>query len=71
MTEDFPGQFKEVPWGEGDVDFLGCFKTLKRLNYNGTFMIEMWSETADDPAEEIRKAKAYVLPYMREAGYHV
>ncbi|AMB92476.1 L-ribulose-5-phosphate 3-epimerase [Aerococcus christensenii] len=71
VTEDFPGQFKEVPWGEGDVDFLGCFKTLKRLNYNGTFMIEMWSETADDPAEEIRKAKAYVLPYMREAGYHV
>ena len=31
VTPDFPGQFKCVPWGEGDVDFLGCLKT-RQLN---------------------------------------
>lgn len=71
VTENFPGKFKEVRFGAGDVDFLGCFKTLKRLNYNGTFMIEMWSETSEHPEEEIQKAKDYVLPFMREAGFHV
>lgn len=71
VTKDYPGKFKEVPFGEGNVDFLGCFKTLKRLNYNGTFMIEMWSETSDEPEKEIEKAKSYILPLMREAGYDV
>ncbi|KAA9219201.1 MULTISPECIES: L-ribulose-5-phosphate 3-epimerase [Aerococcus] len=71
VTDDYPGKFKEVPFGEGDVDFLGCFKTLKQLDYHGTFMIEMWSETSDDPAEEIKKAKDYVLPIMKEAGFNV
>lgn len=69
VTEDFPGKFKEVPWGEGDVDFLGVLKTLKRLEYEGSFLIEMWSETSDDPVSEIEKAKEFVLPLLKEAGY--
>lgn len=69
VTEDFPGKFKEVPWGEGDVDFLGVLKTLKRLDYGGSFLIEMWSETSDDPLREIEKAKAFILPILKEAGY--
>lgn len=71
VTDTYSGKFKEVPFGEGDVDFLGCFRTLKRLNYNGTFMIEMWSEKSDSPKKEILKAKEYILPFMREAGYDV
>lgn len=69
VTDTFKGKFKNVPFGEGQVDFLGCFKTLKRLGYNGTFMLEMWSETSDDPEAEIKKALAYTLPIFKEAGY--
>lgn len=69
VSDDFPGKFKEVPWGEGDVDFLGTLKTLKRLGYEGTFLIEMWSETSDDPATEIEQAKEFILPILKEAGY--
>lgn len=69
VTDTFKGKFKNVPFGEGQVDFLGCFKTLKRLGYNGTFMLEMWSETSDDPEAEINKALAYTLPIFKEAGY--
>lgn len=69
VTPDFPGQFKCVPWGEGDVDFLGCLKTLKRLGYEGTFLFEMWSETDDQPAERIKEAQAFLKPIFEEAGY--
>lgn len=69
VSDDFPGKFKEVPWGEGDVDFLGTLKTLKRLGYAGTFLIEMWSETSDNPKEEIQAAKEFILPILKEAGY--
>lgn len=69
VTADYPGKFKEVPWGEGDVDFLGALKTLKRIGYEGTFLLEMWSETEDNPSEAIEKAKEFILPIMKEAGY--
>ncbi|WP_207940423.1 L-ribulose-5-phosphate 3-epimerase [Enterococcus sp. DIV2402] len=69
VTKDFPGKFKEVPFGEGCVDFDGCLRTLKRLNYNGSFVIEMWSESSERPAEEIEKAKAFLIPKLKEVGY--
>ncbi|HGG2650849.1 TPA: L-ribulose-5-phosphate 3-epimerase, partial [Yersinia enterocolitica] len=39
VTADCPGQFRDVPFGEGCVDFVNLFKTLRRLNYRGTFLI--------------------------------
>lgn len=69
VTEDFPGKFKEVPWGEGDVNFLAAFKTLKRLGYEGAFMIEMWSETQANPQQAITEAKDFIYPILKEAGY--
>ena len=44
-----PGVFKNVPFGEGVVDFERCFETLKQSGYCGPYLIEMWSETAEDP----------------------
>lgn len=69
VTENSRGKFKEVSFGEGCVDFTGCLKTLKRLNYNGPFVIEMWCENSEQPAAEIVTAKQFLLPRLREAGY--
>ncbi len=71
ITENSSGKFKGVPFGEGCVDFLGCLKTLERLNYHGPFLIEMWSETSEQPEKEIEKAKNYLMPFLKEAGYNV
>jgi len=69
VTADFSGKFKGVPFGDGCVDFDGCLKLLKRLNYNGPFVIELWSETSDDPKAEIEAAKRFLLPKLKEANY--
>lgn len=69
VTEQFPGKFKGVPFGTGCVDFKGCLKTLKRLDYSGPFLIEMWSETSNTPEQDIVTAKKFLLPYLKEAGY--
>lgn len=69
VTDDFPGKFKEVPFGTGCVDFEGTLKTLGRLDYAGPFLIEMWSETSENPEIEIKQAKDFLLPYLKEAGY--
>lgn len=60
VHDDFPGKFKNVPFGAGTVDFVGCLRTLKSLGYNGPYMIEMWSETSSDPVKEIKVAKRFI-----------
>ena len=71
VTHDSKGQFRDVPFGQGCVDFLGLLKTLKRLEYDGTFLIEMWSETSPDFKKEIETAKNYLYPKLKEAGYAI
>ncbi|WP_291259144.1 L-ribulose-5-phosphate 3-epimerase [Fusobacterium sp.] len=69
VTPDFPGKFKDVPFGEGCVDFIELFKVLKELNYTGPLLIEMWTEKSENPLEEIRKAKDWIEDKMKKGGY--
>ena len=62
------GEFKNVAFGEGVVDFERCFNTLLKSGYCGPYLIEMWSETAADPLQEVRAAKAWVTERMARAG---
>ncbi|NQT59103.1 MAG: L-ribulose-5-phosphate 3-epimerase [Bacteroidetes bacterium] len=71
VTEEFPGQFREVPFGSGCVDFKSAFQTLHKLHYTGPFLIEMWTEKADDPIHEITYAKNWIIERMREGNYIV
>jgi hexulose-6-phosphate isomerase len=66
---DSPGAFRDVPFGEGTVDFVHCFKVLHDLSYAGPFMIEMWTEKAADPLKEIALARQWVGERLRQGGY--
>lgn len=69
VAPGFPGAFRDVPFGTGGVDFVRCFGTLHRLGYAGPFLVEMWTETADDPLREIRQARAWVTERLAAGGY--
>lgn len=69
VTSTYKGKFKNVPFGAGCVDFVGCLKTLKRLNYEGSFLIEMWSETETNPVLYIEEAKKFIERQFKEAHY--
>ncbi|WP_318764732.1 L-ribulose-5-phosphate 3-epimerase [Lactiplantibacillus carotarum] len=60
VTDSFPGKFKNVPFGTGTVDFVGTLRMLKALGYRGPYMIEMWSENSNNPADEIKVAKEFI-----------
>ncbi len=68
VTPSFPGQFRDVPFGEGCVDFVGVFRLLQELNYRGTFLIEMWTEKAADPVAELLAARQWIEARMKDAG---
>ena len=71
VTPDFPGQFRDVPFGTGCVDFVACFRTLAELRYRGPFLIEMWTEKAAEPVVEIAQARRWLLERMRLGGLPV
>ncbi len=76
VKETKPGIFKEVPFGEGQVDFTGIFKKLKELGYPGMFLIEMWADNSkkysvDEAAKSIKDALEFVKDKMRKAEMEV
>ena len=71
VTGTFGGQFKEVPFGEGCVDFVEFFRIMANLDYSGPFVIEMWTEKAPDPVGEITHARQWILDKMTEGGFSI
>ena len=69
VTATSPGQFRDVPFGAGCVDFVALFRVLKELNYRGHFLIEMWTEKAEEPVAEIIAARRWIEARMKEAEF--
>lgn len=73
VKETKPGVFRDLDFGEGAVDFLGIFKALHALDYQGMFLLEMWADntrpqTVQEAADKIASARAFVTDKMKQAG---
>lgn len=71
VTESSKGQFRDVPFGQGCVKWEEAFDILKETNYNGPFLIEMWSEnceTVEETRAAIQEAQAFLYPLIKKAG---
>ena len=51
--------YREMPLGEGDVDFTAYLKALEEVGYRGFLTIER--EVGEDPARDINTAKEHLL----------
>lgn len=71
VTETSKGQFRDVPFGQGCVNWEVLFDVLKKTNYKGPFLIEMWSEnceTVEETRAAIKEAQAFLYPLIEKAG---
>lgn len=71
VTETSSGQFRDVPFGTGCVDWEHVFMVLKESHYNGPFLIEMWSENCESVQETrqaIKNVQDFLYPLIKEAG---
>ncbi|MBP2643654.1 MAG: hexulose-6-phosphate isomerase [Firmicutes bacterium] len=67
VREDQVGQFRDMIFGAGDVDFPGIFSKLRKLRYRGPMVIEMWGDNLPDPIKEIKRTRSYVLEEWEKA----
>ncbi|MNM95327.1 Xylose isomerase-like TIM barrel [compost metagenome] len=56
--------FKEVPLGQGQVDFPAYFAALERIGYTGYLTIER--EVGANPEEDIRQAVAFIKSFKEQ-----
>ncbi len=62
------GQFRDVPFGEGCVDFAHAFAVLNVLGYRGPYLLEMWAREDGQDKQRIAQAKAWIEQQMNEGG---
>lgn len=63
--------FRRIDFGQGTVNFSQAFKDLHEINYQGPFVIEMWSDHAADSKGKIIRAREWVEARLQQAGYTV
>lgn len=63
------GQFRDVPFGSGCVDFAHTFSVLNRLNYQGPFLLEMWARNDGQDTQHITQAKRWIEQQMQAGGF--
>ncbi len=68
VSGDYAGQFRDLTIGEGEVDFLSIFKTLKRMDYTAPLVIEMWAKD-DKWQENIITAKKRLQAIAKQADF--
>lgn len=73
VKETKQGIFKEVPFGEGEVNFVEIFSKLNELDYKGMFLVEMWADNSkycsfEEATEHISQAYQFVKEKMLQAG---
>ena len=66
-TGDSPGQFRDVPFGTGCVDFPGLFTVLKTQGYTGHFLVEMWNRRGQADLQGVREAREWFVQLLRTA----
>lgn len=69
VRENFAGQFRDVPFGEGEVNFISIFRKLNELCYRGPFVLEMWGDKLENPLAEISRSRQFVLEKLAKGGY--
>lgn len=68
VNGNYAGQFRDLTIGEGEVDFLSIFKTLKRMDYTAPLVIEMWAKD-DKWQENIITAKKRLQAIAKQADF--
>ena len=60
VKDSVAGKFRDVPFGEGNVDFDMFFDMIHEENIHGPFTLEIWAHNYSDPVEAAGLALNFV-----------
>lgn len=69
IKDTLEGAVRNIPFGEGKVDFISAFKVLKNIGFNGPFLLEMWADDKKDNSAIIKNSREWIVAKLRQASY--
>ncbi|MBI4899372.1 MAG: L-ribulose-5-phosphate 3-epimerase, partial [Actinobacteria bacterium] len=60
LKDVLPGQPRRIPFGTGVADFPAAFAELRRQEWSGRLMLEMWNDESPDSVSLCREAREYI-----------
>lgn len=74
LKEAIKTKMRDICFGEGNVNFISILKAINSINYNGPFLIEMWSlnsldESIEDNIKTICSAKSFIIDKFKKSGW--
>ncbi len=68
LKDTMPGITRNIPYGEGIVDFVTFFKVIKKMDYKGLLVAEMWAtEDFQSSIDYVKTAREFLLKKYRES----
>ena len=68
LKDTVPGKVREIPYGEGTVDFIEFFKLLRQIQFRGLLVAEMWAtDDRQTSIDYVKTAKEFLLDKYQAA----
>jgi len=71
VKDTVDGVVRRIPFGEGIVDFISAFNTLKRVKFYGPMLIEMWAGDKKDNFDTIKDSREWVIDRLKQSNYSI
>jgi predicted hexulose-6-phosphate isomerase len=66
-----PGVVRNIPFGEGSVDFISAFDTLREIDFYGPMLLEMWAVNGKDNFAIIKNSRMWLIDKLRQSSYPI
>ena len=67
IKDVMPKICRDIPFGQGIVDFDQVFAEIKHIGFKGLLLLEMWANSHSDPIEEMAKAYSFITSKIQLA----
>lgn len=69
LKDTVPGVYRDVLFGDGNVDFSKCFRVLHNVNYSGFMVAEMWSYDDQRFHDYLPQASSFLREKLKNYNY--
>ena len=69
LKDTKPGIYRDIPYGEGIVDFDRCLNAFASMGYNGFFVAETWGYDKESFHDSLPAISAFLLEKIKKAYF--
>jgi L-ribulose-5-phosphate 3-epimerase len=69
IKDTMPKVVRNIPFSDGNVDFISAFDALSDIGFCGPMLLEMWADKSKDNLATIKASREWVVSKMKESSF--